>query len=229
MNFEFLIKIIFENYSLIGIFFIIAGLIKIFVYYKLFGIYIFEYLDIKEVITLFFNNLLAFFILIFIFFAIDLGYTYHSEYSYILTLCTTIGTVIYYVSRNNVYAYEVLAINTLIWLFYIFSDKFYKIVIIPESDILKNYVLIGLLFILIFCSLINCISEYHKVKHLNYYNNILIKFKDFTFNSSNTRFYIGKTDKFIFIYNDVDKSSEVYPVTEILKIIIKKRFVFKKP
>ena len=64
MKIELLLKILFDNTTLIAIFFAVGGLVKLFTYYKMFGIYIYEFIDIKEVVTLFINNLLGYFLVI---------------------------------------------------------------------------------------------------------------------------------------------------------------------
>ena len=97
MTLENVIKILIENIPLLGTFFLIAGLIKVFTYYKLFGIYIFEFIDIKEVLTLIINNLLAYFVILVVFSILFISNNYLTGiFPYLIPLSFTVLSLLYF-------------------------------------------------------------------------------------------------------------------------------------
>jgi hypothetical protein len=221
MTAESLLKIVFNNTTLLAIFFLIAGSIKLFSYYKLFGIYIYEFIDIKEIITLFVNNLLSYFsVLIFISFEL-IYYAEFENMKYIIPGIFTILSIIYFLIRRKVFLYEVLILNILFWFFSviiirlwsIFDSKKY-----PEDQIQHYVLLIFLISLIVYSSAIS-FTEYIKVKVKKYYAKTKITIDDQEFISNNTKYYIGKTEKYLFIYDGLNKSAEVIPMTRIKKIV----------
>ena len=104
MDISVILEILFTNVPLISTIIIITGAIKLFGYYKLFGVSIFGFIELKEIPLLFVTNLLAFFsILCFIIFIIIL-YQYLSFWQLmIVPLVFLISTFIYYKSRKFVF------------------------------------------------------------------------------------------------------------------------------
>lgn len=223
MKIEILIKIIFENLPILGGFFVIGGLVKIFSYYKFFGLYIYEFMDIKEVLTLFINNLLAYFIvLLFISMSIlDIKFIGISKYGF--PIIFTILTILYFLLRKNIFIYELIIINFFFWLFVIIIKEFLPTLNTQTGSFeeIKNFTLLFFLLTLIVYSLLNAINEYYKVKYKKYYSGTKILFDDFEFISNDNKYYIGKTEKFVFIHDKEKKLTDIIPVSRLKKITFK--------
>ena len=225
MSIDLLLKVLFNNTVLIGIFFVICGILKVFIYYKLFGIFIFEFFDLKEVVTLFANNLLAYFaILIFT----STLFVFNSEltgiHKFIIPAAFTIFSIIYYFLRKNIFIYETILQNLMFWiLFFVLKELLIKAnPYIDNYEIISIYVLSILLISLCIFSIINAFNEFYKVKYKKYYSKTNLEFEKSSFESNDYNYYIGKTDKYIFIYNDAIKSCEVIPTSSLKKIIFRR-------
>lgn len=221
MNLEILLKIFFENTILLGIFFVLCGILKLFIYYKLFGIFIFEFFDIKEVLTLFANNLLAYLVIIIFTIVILLLDSQFSGFDVIwLPIIFTGFSVIYFLLRPKVFLYETIMQNILFWgLFFIiiYSNR-YLISNQIGNDSLSLYLLALILFSLGLFSIFNGFNEYYKVKFKNYYSKTILEINGNCFTSNESKYYIGKTEKYVFIHDESTKSSEVIPVSNVDKI-----------
>lgn len=55
------------------------------------------------------------------------------------------------------------------------------------------------------------------------YKGTIIKTADTTYTSTDSSFFIGKTEKYVFIYNKRDTTTEIIPSESITKFILKKR------
>lgn len=224
MNIELLLKILFENTTLIAIFFAIGGLIKIFTYYKMFGIYIYEFIDIREVITLFINNLLGYFLIIGIIALAVIKIPFFDEFVYIIPVAFSIFSIIYLFVRKRVLLLEIIVLNLLFWLLFFVVQSLLTLdkEISSEFESTKNYTLIILLFSLIVYSIANALTEFYKVKRKKYYSGSKIIYDGYEFNSDDIKYYIGKTEKYLFIYDEQSKSIEAIPIGEVKKIIFKR-------
>lgn len=221
MTLENIIDILIENTALLGIFFLIAGLIKVFIYYKLFGIYIFEFIDIKEVLTLIINNLLAYFVIFVAFSIIFISSTYLSGViTYLIPFSFTVLSALYFYLRRNVFLYEIVLQNIIFWTFFLSVIQIPSITLEQSSntDQYKTEVLIIFLFTLVLYSIINAFSEFYKVKYKHYYSQTKLLMEAKEIISTANEYYIGKTEKFVFIHNNFEKSNEVIPVALIKKI-----------
>ena len=225
MNLELLLEILFEKTVLLGTFFIICGIIKLFIYYKLFGILIFEFFDVKEVITLFANNLLAYFILI-IFTASILLLSPNSTGFWVfwIPILFTVLSIIYYLVRPNIFLYETIFQNIFFWGLFILINQINKYLSLNliEQDKLSLYFLGLILVTLGLFSIYNGINEYYKVRFKKYYLNTEIEINGNKFTSSKSKYYIGKTEKYLFIYDELTETSEVIPTSSVNKITFKK-------
>lgn len=221
MTLENIITIIFENIPLLGIFFLVAGLIKVFTYYKLFGVYIFEFIDIKEVLTLIINNILAYFAILVAFSILFISNTYlNGILSYLTPLSFTVFSLLYFYLRKRVFLYEIALHNLIFWIFFISVSKIHSEAINPPTNTsqFKTQVLVIFLLTLTLYSLINAFSEYYKVKYKHYYSKTKLQIEDIEIISTLDKYYIGKTEKFIFIHNNLEKSNEIIPVSLVKKI-----------
>jgi len=225
MNLEILLKILFENTLLLGIFFALGGILKLFIYYKLFGILIFEFFDLKEVLSLFANNLIAYFAIIFFILGILIVDTLSFGFEVIwLPIIFTILSVLYFFLRPKIFLYETILQIFLFWGLYLIivnSNRYINLDQI-ENDSLGLFFLALILFSLALFSVFNGFNEYYKVKFKNHYANTKIEIKGKCFTSDNFKYYIGKTDKYIFIHDESTNSTEVIPASNIDKITFTK-------
>jgi len=225
MSIDLLLKIFFNNTVLIGTFFVLCGILKVFIYFKLFGIFIFEFFDLKEVVTLFANNLLAYFaILIFT----SSLFVFNSEltgiYKFLIPAAFTIFSIIYYFLRKNIFVYETILQNLMFWiLFFVLKELLTKAnSYIDNYELISIYVLAIFLMSLSIFSIINAFNEFYKVKYKKYYSKTELEFENSSFTSNDYKYYIGKTDKYIFIYDNAIKSCEVIPTSRLKKIIFRR-------
>jgi hypothetical protein len=222
MNLETVVTLLMANIPLLGIFILIAGLIKVFSYYKLFGLYIFEFIDIKEVLTLMINNLLSYLIIIIALLVLLICKSFLTGIlTYTLPVSFTVLSLLYFLLRKRVFLYEILFLNIFFWCFFFVVGQIQPQIIkqTSDSDLLKIDVLLFLLFTLIIYSIGNAFFEYYKVKYKKYYSKTKLLIENVEFNSTSEKYYIGKTEKFVFIHDNLDKSNEIIPVSLIKKII----------
>ncbi len=219
-----IIKILLENAPLLGVFILISGSLKVFLYYKLFGIYIFEFIGVNEVLVLIIDNLLAFFYIIIVFFILFIANSYLSGiFPYLVPIFFTTLSLIYLFLRKKVYLYEIGFQNIVFWgFFFITLDQTKFIAQSSNDSIFKNIVLMFFLITLVIYSIFNAINEFHKVKNKQYYSKTKVLFEDCEFVSTKDKYYIGKTKKFVFIHNNKDKSNEAIPVSLVKKITFHK-------
>jgi len=221
MTLENIIKILFENIPLLGIFFLIAGLIKVFTYYKLFGIYIFEFIDLKEVLTLIVNNLLAYFVILVVFSILFISNNYLiGVLTYLIPLSFTVLSLLYFYLRKKVFLYEIVFQNLIFWIFFIAIRQISSENIGPSTNAsqFKTEVLTIFLFTLASYSILNAFSEYYKVKYKHYYSKTKLLIEEMEIISTPDKYYIGKTENFVFIHNNLEKSNEVIPVSLVKRI-----------
>lgn len=226
MNIELVLSTLIENTTLIGVFFVIGGMIKVFTYYKLFGIFIFEFFDIKEVLTLFANNIFAYTIIIaYIIAMILLIPIIHFYYLVLAPIVFTVLSIIYFKLRKDIFIYEVALQNLLFWgvflIIYCTFPGLSKVGI--NQNLLQYYFLVLIICSLIGFSLFNAANEYFKVVEKGYYFGTIIKFEDEEIISTMDKFYIGKTDKYIFIFNRLTKETEIIPSEKLKKITFNKK------
>lgn len=221
MNLELLVKILFDNTTLIAIFFAIGGLVKLFAYYKLFGIYIYEFIDIKEVVTLFMNNLLGYFLVIVVIALALIRLPFIEHFAYAIPIVFSLFSIVFLVARKRVLILEIVILNILFWLLFFVVQKLLSFANMSASpyENTKNYTLLIILFGLIIYSIASAWTEFFKVRRRNYYSNTKIICSVGEFKSDDKKYYIGKTEKYLFIYDELGKSTEVIPIGEVKKII----------
>lgn len=224
MNLELLLKILFDNTTLIAIFFAMGGLVKLFIYYKLFGIYIYGFIDIKEVVTLFINNLFGYFLVIGVIALALLRIPFLEKFVYVIPIAFSIFSVIYLIARKKVLLLEIIVLNFLFWLLFFVIQRLISFAngTSSASESTKNYTLLILLFILIVYSIANALTEFYKVKMRKYYSGTKIIYKSEEFTSDNNKYYIGKTEKYLFIYDEQAKTTEAISMSEVKKIIFRR-------
>jgi hypothetical protein len=83
----------------------------------------------------------------------------------------------------------------------------------------KNFIFLVLFVFVLSLRLWNNLDAVHKGK----YNGTTIITQDTTYISSSSSFFIGKTDKFAFIYVAKDSGTIVVPIESIKKMFIKSK------
>lgn len=223
MDLDLLLKILFENVALIGVFFIMAGLVKVYLYYKFFNVYIFEFIDIKEILILFVNNLFAYFIILF-FLAVTLVVIscFEGIKIIILPLVILVLSIVFKKSRKHVYWYETILQNVVYLIFFgtLLLGRTKIINTLAHPDIHQHFMLLIILGTLLVNSAGYAALEFYKVKYKGYYSKIRLVFEDSEFQSDENKFYIGKTEKYFFMYDKVSNTAEVIPAETIKKMFI---------
>lgn len=224
MSFDILLKILFDNTAVIAIFFVTGGLVKLFVYYKLFGIYVYEFIDIKEVITLFVSNLLGYFFVIGIISLALIKLPFVEPFEYFIPAFFSFLSLFYCLARKMVFKWEIILLNLLFWVLFIVVKKLLSIAPTDPAkfEIIKNFTLLVLLLSLIIYSIANALTEYYKVKKKSYYSGTKILMKEREIVSDSKIYYIGKTEKFLFIHDSRVNWTEVIPIDEIKNIVFRK-------
>lgn len=126
-----------------------------------------------------------------------------------------------------------------------FKDKFYKfidflnlmgyiimlslalIVLVQKSNSRQRMIRVAIIFAIgmaIYSLLYFSLSEINSVRK-GKYSGTIIQTKDSTYISSKTNYFIGKTDKFAFMYNSNDSTSTIIPMAEVKTIKFKYNIV----
>lgn len=225
MILEDYVKLVGDNLAPLATTFLIAGLVKVYVYYKFFGIYILEFMNVKEVITLYISNLLTYFVfmilcLLLLYLRICIqGIGFYCIWLLILVCSTALPLF-----RKHIYIYETTLWNVFILAAFLSIDKFNfgQKIIHDQNSILYFQVLTFLIISMIIFSMIAAYTEFRKVKHKNYFLGTIINCKDFAQVSTIDNYYVGKTEKYVFFHNDVTNINEIIPVSKVEKFIFKK-------
>ena len=237
----------FEAYSIAGITILIAGLLRLYVYYKGFKISILPFLEPGEIGIVFFDNLFYFLgfatlnilvistlysqgqveisSLISTEFLIRLkNYGFFKIHKLIILIALSMIFYLVFKKMSNIFFYEYLLwIGLLIVAIYInpFLIFEFKRLIITKSieiDQLSIYFLIAALNLFVFAGF-SGLNEANKVKNHNYYvgTEFQIDGSD-TFISNETKYYIGKTRQFIFLFDSDKEETVVIPISNIKKM-----------
>ncbi len=214
MNLHTLLEILMEKITLLGFIFLIAGLAKLFTYYKLFGVFIFEFIGLGEIVSLFANNLLGYFTLVICYAVGQILMPMVGNRPYMICSGFLIVTLIYFLGRKNVTLIELLGLNLY------FSSSIYFLTTIQHTNLNSTWVLFVILISLLAYSIGAGVTEWHKVKTLKYYiktkvyldkEEILITTDDYC--------YIGKTNTYTFLCNLKTGETMILPNSRVSKFI----------
>ncbi|SMO91814.1 hypothetical protein SAMN06265379_11520 [Saccharicrinis carchari] len=242
-----------EAYSIVGIIILIAGLLRLYLYYKKFNISILSFIAPGEITTIFFDNLLYFFcftglnVLIITFFYdgilnqisayTDLNFWNRLHQIGFFNISKLISVVIFiiilfliYKWSSKIYFYEYV-----LWTLLILIAMYLNPLIIIETEILllinkielsqlSLFFLIASFNLIAFASF-SGLNEAYKVKKKNYYLNVELNIQDIgIIVSSKSKYFIGKTNRFVFIYTSEKEETEVIPIDSIISM----KFVNRK-
>lgn len=234
----------FEAYSIVVITILIAGLLRLYVYYKGFKISILPFLDPSEIGTIFFDNLLYFLGFAFLnvlvisilysgvlaeidsltnvgFLARLTKYGFFKIYKLIVLIALSGLCYWAFKTISDIYFYEYLLwIVLLIVAIYInplliFEFKRFIITKSIEINQLSIYFLIAALNLFVFAGF-SGLNEVNKVKNHGYYTDTEFHIDGSDpFISDEKKYYIGKTKQFIFLYDSEKKETDVIPISNI--------------
>lgn len=231
--------------GLISAFLVLCSVLKFYIYYKKFGISILRFIDIEEVLTLFFDNLIAYLSIIIpttlyiyllqssVSISVVKGFGYYFNILYnkwflvVIFFSIALIGVIYFKRKNKgVNNRDLILLITLVFccstIFPIAFMFFFDLT--KESKQLdglinETYLFFACLILLIY-TILTAYNEYKKVFLGNYYSGTVIYLKDNNeiIKSDTTKMFIGMTKTFVFIYDKAGKKCIVYKMEDLLKI-----------
>lgn len=229
---ESLFKQISNNIPLISIAIIILGLIKEFIYYGRFNVPIKYFLNISELGLIISDNLLLLSPAI-ILLAIGLRtHTQNIELTeeqqkqekkdviFRIIFWTILFIIIaFFGFYFKEYYLQVIMICGLIFISLIIIPIFFIDINSPlQKTFINVFAIISLILIIIF---IGSLETYTVDK--GKYSGTQIYTRDTTYTSSDTSYFIGKTEKYIFIYNKFDTTTLIIPSESVTKIVMKSK------
>lgn len=229
-------------------FVIFCGVIKFYIYYKLFNISFLAYVELTEILTLFMDNLLAFliFLVTSLFFAsyalinfynkiIDIAFLYNCNFwdrclvysivsinlLYVIIFSIIFSTIVYLL-RKNIFLYEAFVIFIgLIFLCSLAPFLFIEFLLVAVNFFSFNdSVFIYVFFIFLIFSVFTAINEYVKIRYKLYFKNVTIYLDTETINCHQNFYYIGKLKSYMFFYDSIKKVCIVIPNSRVTKIIM---------
>lgn len=236
----------FEVYSIAGLTILIAGLLRLFIYYKSFNISILPFIEPGEVLTIFFDNLLYFtcfwclnIVMIWIFYNNADSISILPDKSFlqrlvlsgflkwnkiILFFAITVLLFIISKTRNSKNFYEFyLLIGLLVVAIYINPLVLFE----SKHLLLKSNIVINKMTIIFLISAINlfvfasfsALNESYKVKSKQFY--LRTEFEvdnNQKIISTIDYYYIGKTKGYVFFYDRAKQETDVVPVSRFTKM-----------
>lgn len=213
--------------------FILLGLAKTNAYYNQFHLPILEYLSFSEMITIFLNNIYVYSALFFqlaIFFVLD---DKHFRGSLTLIFLASIFISVYNALSGN-FRFNtsdiVLVFTGILVVSAVLISISKRSVVAYLATLDKNTKkLFGAAFTLIVLLTISSFQgkfEAEQVKKEHIYSETSIKNINGYIVSNDTAYFIGKTNDYVFFYNEAEKSIQVYPMNEIESINYKTKAIY---
>jgi hypothetical protein len=211
--------------------FILLGLAEITSYYRQFHFPILEYLSFSEIITVFLSNLYAYtslFLLFAIFFLLDNRY-YRGSLTIIIMAFILVSVFNIFSGDFRFDTYNdiitVLAVIFLVFALLIFISRNSVLSYIESlSGFNKKY--LGGAFIFLFLLVIASAHGKYTASHVknnHIYSGTIVIGKTDTLVSNDSIYFIGKSDNYIFFYNQKSDNVVVYPINGIEKILYKSK------
>ena len=209
---------ILQKLSLISIFILICGIVKLNIYYLLFEININEYIDLSEFTVLFIDDLLFYFLcfispIIYLLFAYGVNYTknktgfefFHTKFGFLIVI---VFSIYYLVKDFDDYSNNWISmkVNVIVVICSV-------IIIIKDFNINESKkTLYKIPFLLIFTfSIIDPIVDVEQLKNGKLNKEIEITFNDnLKVRTNYPLSFIGRTKSFIFLYDIRANSTLVY-------------------
>lgn len=210
---------------------ILLGLIRQMVYYQHYNIEIQNYIGVSELFLAWLNESILF-IAVVIMLLLGMKSFLYSEsnlrQAFKVRILKTIskvsiGSLAMYIllfAFDISFALETFCFVLFIWCFYAFIVIRFESYLFTQLTKLRifQFIFFSLLFIFLIYRLTN--QSIKNVDKGNYVGTTIYT-KDSTYVSDKTHYYIGKTDKFYFVYDKIKKSTLVIPEKEVLKFDLK--------
>ncbi|RAW01104.1 hypothetical protein [Pseudochryseolinea flava] len=242
------IEIALDLVSVVSLMIISAGMIKDYLYYKMFGIRIFSFLSIDEIIISFADNLLYYLLILISSAFFLISFIANSEVLLpSISHLSLISRLVEYFGENIPALFITIALNAAILLFGYLRKKiqwfetllniilswiaFWLLPIILfefqiSTDIsnsgMSNHYIITMAISLALYSIMSAFNEAYKVKHYKHYHGTEVELEDEIITSDDTYYYVGHSKNYIFFFDSELKASEVWPIATV------KRFKFIK-
>ena len=235
----------FESYALIGSSILIAGLLRLYLFFKSFNISILPYIELQELTTLALDNILYFSIfiilnlIIFSFFYKNNGSNKNrikrlKQFGFFrfdkILLFIIIVPILFLIQYkiDKIYLYEFV-----LWIILLFIGIYLNPFVYFESQQLlekKNIKINKLTIVFVISALNLCffagisgISEANKIKLTNYYYGSKFELDNGeTILSNSENYYIGKSKEYFFFYQPNEEITQIIPVSRIKNIELKK-------
>lgn len=233
----------------IGSIFIFFGFIKLLYFYYLFGINISEYLELTEIITLFFKDILFFSALILIitlvsFISFNKNFS-NEKNSFDYNENNTIKRLKNYFKGNPIIPLTLLlmgfrhlnlakgvdswpferiilvmwGVNLLLIIVHELNRKYY---LLHGKFPNQIYPIMGMIFsVFTVFVLRSAYDEFETIKEKKSTFGSTVQLSDNTIISDSTYYFIGKTKDYIFFHNQRKRQTDIFPVSEVKKIQLK--------
>lgn len=213
--------------------FILLGLAKTNAYYNQFHLPILEYLSFSEMITIFLSNIYVYSALFYqlaILFLLD---NKHFRGSLTLIILASTFISVYNGLSGNfrfntsdillVFIGIIIVVGVLIGIskrsVFAYLDTF-------DKSTKKLFAAAFTLIVLLVISSFQGEFEADQVKKEHIYSQTSIRNMNGYIVSNDTTYFIGKTNDYVFFYNEVEKSIQVYPMNEIQSINYKTKAIY---
>lgn len=231
----------------IGSFLLCIGIIDTYFYYYLFDINIGDYVSTIEMLSISISNIISSLSLITIFtFCLYFLFNYKDNkrtmeekrsliksYTIIknnksilrfigfITLADIPSYLIFETNNKSFHLY--FSIHSIILLIIMFIGMFYEFIGNRKMKLPTTKFTGYIVFIFLLLNLDYTSKKHHNVRHNHLFNGTLIITNNGTIVSNNNIYYIGKTEKYIFINNEKDSSILAIPMSEIKELKIKSK------
>jgi hypothetical protein len=237
------VEIGFDVVSVLALMIIAAGMIKQYLYYKMFGIRIFSFLSIDEIIISFADNLLYYLLLLIssIFFLISFFVNVGDLLAFIstqsswdrvvlyfkenipalfVTIILNVAILVFGYLRKNIRWFETVLNITLSWIaFWFLPIILFEIQISlgVSNAVMGNLYMATMGISLLLYSIASAFNEGYKVRRFKHYNGTEIELEKEIITSDDTFYYIGHSKHYIFFFDAIKKSSEIWPISTVKK------------
>ena len=235
----------FESYALFGSSVLIAGLLRLYFFFKSFNISILPYIELQELTTLALDNIIFFSIFVILNISIfsffykkrnvnkgrferlkKQGFFHFDK----IIIFIIILPILFIIQQNTqkVFLYEFV-----LWTILLFVGIYLNPFIYFESQqfLEKKNIKINMMTMVFFISALNLcffssisgISEAYKIKLTNYYYGSKFELDNQEIILSNSKkYFIGKSKAYLFFYEPEDEITQIVPVSRVRNIELKK-------
>ncbi|MDR4954246.1 hypothetical protein REB14_18860 [Chryseobacterium sp. ES2] len=229
-NIEKISKII----PIFSILILFSSIIRNFIFYQYFGININEYIGLSEFTLLFINDL-AFYLISILSFLIYLPFIYVKDYfrrkysEEILRFTNTkkiAKTVMVLAVINSILIFIIdFPLDIQLYFLQTFIIAFFASLLLwldKSIEFSKKYSLIFISSLLIIFPIIKAFTDINNIENEKPYNEIIFNYNNKQIQSNKYFLFLGKTNEYLFLYNKSTKYTEVFKMSEINNLKIRK-------